>query len=76
MKSIRKRILDKAKKIGKFDSTIARKMFKTELLNDWSCGDTLHDSIMRRARELASDGLLRRSSPGQYQITTKGRKAV
>lgn len=36
----------------------------------------IHGTIMRRARELASNKMLRRVSPGEYTLTEKGRKAV
>lgn len=36
----------------------------------------IHGTIMRTARELASNKMLRRVSPGEYALTAKGRKAV
>jgi predicted transcriptional regulator len=77
MKSIRQRILEKARKTGKFNSTIARATFKKDLSEDFGFSDMLQDSIMRRARELASDGMLKRAKTrGEYVITPKGRKSM
>lgn len=65
MKSIREKIIDKVRKTGKMDSSIARKMFKE------ADADLLSSSIMRRTRELHSEGYLKRTERGSYVKTKK-----
>jgi len=38
--------------------------------------EDIHGTVMRRARELASNKMLRRVSRGQFVLTAKGRKSV
>ena len=51
-----------------FNKTVATKKFRN--VTD------IHSVVMRRARELAQAKLLKRTNPGEYTLTAKGRKAV
>ncbi len=53
-------------------ATFNKKLATRKFRND----NDIHGVVMRRARELASNKLLRRVSPGEYALTAKGRKAV
>ena len=51
-----------------FTKQVAKRRFRN--VND------IDGSVMRRARELASNKMLKRVSPGEYKITAKGKRAV
>ena len=64
-------ILSKEEQKGKqplFTRSLAEKHFKNV--------EDIHGTIMRTARYMAKDNLLKRISPGQFKLTAKGRKAV
>lgn len=63
--TIREKIISKVKKTGKIDSKTASKMFKDRDSINISC------SIMRRAREMKDEGLLKRVGRGEYVKTKK-----
>lgn len=60
-KSTKERIINLAS-TGKFNKSRAKMNFKG-LTNE-----ELHNSVMRTARQLAQDGLLKRVGPGSYVI--------
>lgn len=51
-----------------FNRPLAKKRFKN--VSD------IHGTVMRVARYMAEDNLLKRVGPGQFKLTPKGRKAV
>jgi len=59
-KTMSERVLNVTARRGVFNRRVAKESFK---MYD---NDYVHNSIMRRARELAEAGLLRRTGRGQY----------
>ena len=59
-KTISERVLNITARRGEFNMRTAKESFK---MYD---NEYMHNSVMRRARELAELGLLRRTSPGNY----------
>ena len=51
-----------------FNKKVAKKRFRKV--------ENIDGSVMRRARELASNKMLKRVSNGEYALTAKGRRAV
>ena len=54
--------------------SVAKKSFKDYQDSFW--GDEIHNSVMRVARFMAQDGLLKRTEPGNYTLTKKGQKLI
>lgn len=59
-RTISERVLRIAKFHGEFNKNIAKKSFKVY------DNEYIHNSVMRAARELSDDGLLRRKGRGNY----------
>jgi hypothetical protein len=59
-KTLSERVLNITSRRGTFNHRTAKESFK--VYDD----EYIHNSVMRTARELASQGLLRRTSPGNY----------
>ena len=59
-KTISERVLNITKRRGEFNRRAAKESFKVY------DNEYIHNSVMRRARELAEQGLLRRTSRGNY----------
>jgi len=55
--------------------TVAEKSFK-DYNDPWAWSDLIHNSVMREARYMAQDGLLKRTDRGNYTLTAKGKKAL
>ena len=51
-----------------FNKSVAKRRFRNV--------EDVDGSVMRRARELASNKMLRRVSVGSYALTVKGRRSV
>jgi len=51
-----------------FNKTMATKKFRKV--------ENIDNSVMRRARELAENKMLKRVSAGEYKLTAKGRRSV
>ena len=69
-KTISQRVLELSVKNGVFDRNVARKSFRQY------DSEELHNSVMRRARELSDAGLLSNKSRGVFVPTQRGRNAV
>jgi predicted transcriptional regulator of viral defense system len=61
-KTISEKIMTATERRGEFTPRVARQYFSK--LN----ADQIHNSVMRCARQLATDGILERVAPGTYQI--------
>jgi len=59
-KTISERVLNITARRGQFNMRTAKESFKNY------DSEYMHNSVMRRARELAEQGMLRRTSPGNY----------
>ena len=55
--------------------SIAKKSFK-DYNDPWLLNDGIHNSVMRIARDMANDGILKRTAPGSYTLTAKGKRAL
>ena len=69
-KTLSERVLNITRLRGVFTHRDAKSSFK-EYDNMY-----VDNSIMRTARQLSNDGLLRRKSRGVYMLTNSGRKAL
>ena len=69
-KTISQRVLELSVKNGVFNRTVARKSFRNYT------PEGLHNSVMRRARELSQNGMLTQTGAGEYKPTKRGRSAV
>jgi len=59
-----------------FNRSVAKKSFKKIVTNYDGYGDPIHDSIMRAARNMKENGLLKRISKGNYTLSAKGRRVA
>jgi len=80
-KTIRERILgtlSKQQARGQkpvINRSVAEKSFK-DYNDPWSTNDGIHNSIMRIARDMANDGILKRTERGNYTLTAKGKRLI
>ena len=70
-KTLSQQVLKLAVKKGEFTTPIAYKAFTAYFDNA-----QIHNSVMRRARELSDAGLLKRTGRGTFVPTARGRKAA
>ena len=80
-KTIRERILGTLSKQQArglkpiINRSIAEKSFK-DYNDPWTTYDGIHNSVMRIARDMANDGILKRTGRGEYTLTAKGKRAI
>ena len=77
-KTIRQRILGiLSRQQAKGQKPVINKSIAKKSFKDYIIWDTdVHNSIMREARYMAQDGLLKRTLPGNYTVTKKGQKSL
>lgn len=63
--TIREKIINKVKKVGKMNKKIATSIFKDRN------SENISNSVMRRVRELKAEGLLKSVGSGEYIKTKK-----